>query len=68
MAASALKSLLVEKGVSVVKDRWYRSPWCWAGVGVVVGAGIAIPFALSAGDSPTTWSSTVGGVPPEWNR
>ncbi len=67
-AASALKSLLVEKGVSVVKDRWYRSPWFWAGVGVVVGAGIAIPFALSAGDSPTTWSSTVGGVPPEWNR
>lgn len=67
-AASALKSLLVEKGVEVVERRWYRSPWFWAGVGAIVGAGIAIPIALSAGDPATTSRFDFPNVPAEWSR
>lgn len=66
-AASALQSLLVEKGAQITPRRWYRSPWFWAGVGAVIGAGIAIPFALSAGDAPTSARVDLP-APPEWSR
>ncbi|MGE3762548.1 MAG: hypothetical protein AB7L94_09855 [Kofleriaceae bacterium] len=57
--ASALKSLLADKGaVDVVERRWYRSPWFWAGVGAVIGAGIALPIALSSGND-TTFSTKI---------
>lgn len=61
-AASAMRSLLVEKGVDVVERRWYRSPWFWAGVGAVIGAGIALPIALTAGDD-TTFATRFPDVP-----
>jgi hypothetical protein len=67
-SAAALKSILVEKGTQpLVEKRWYRSPWFWAGVGAVVGAGIAIPIALSAGDAPTSFT-VAPPSPAGWNR
>jgi hypothetical protein len=51
-AAKALTTLLAGRS-DLVEQRWYRSPWFWAGVGVVIGAAVAVPFALTAGDSAT---------------
>lgn len=66
-AASALSSLLAGGTSDLVERRWYRSPWFWAGVGAVIGVGIALPIALSADGTQQTFSTTIA-TPPGWSR
>ncbi|MFN0248008.1 MAG: hypothetical protein ACKV2T_14050 [Kofleriaceae bacterium] len=66
-AVPALRSLLSGSS-DLVERRWYRSPWFWAGVGAVIGAGIALPIALSSDNTQQTFPTRVPVTPPGWNR